>query len=169
MQNKRSLLYKFLIGLNLLLVLAAFNYAVYNKEKTLAEGRLVLLELAPVDPRSLMQGDYMVLSYAISQNLIEEQRIASRGYAILQLDEQGVGQLVRLQEQPEPLNPGEQMLKYFHNGFSINLGAESFFFEEGQGETYEQAKYGALRVDEKGNSILVGLYDEELRKIENKH
>ncbi len=61
MQNNVNFRYKFLIGLNLLLVLVAFNYSVYTKEKTLEAGTLVLLELAPVDPRSLMQGDYMVL------------------------------------------------------------------------------------------------------------
>ena len=164
MQNK-PLLYKLLIGLNLLLVLGAFNYSVYTKEKTLKEGSLVLLELAPVDPRSLMQGDYMVLSYAISQNL-NEQEVPSRGYAVLQLDEQGVGRLVRLQPHPQPLAPGEQLLKYFYGSWNLSLGAESFFFEEGQGETFARAKYGALRVDEKGNSVLVGLYDEGLREIE---
>ncbi|XOT97907.1 GDYXXLXY domain-containing protein, partial [Alcaligenes pakistanensis] len=30
-------------------------------------GQTVLLELAPVDPRSLMQGDYMSLNFALSQ------------------------------------------------------------------------------------------------------
>jgi len=47
----------------------------------------------------------------------------------------------------------------------MNIGAESFFFEEGQAEKYEKATYGALKVDHKGNSILVGLYNENLDKI----
>ncbi|MFX7329222.1 GDYXXLXY domain-containing protein, partial [Acinetobacter baumannii] len=34
-----------------------------QKEMLLKEGQLVLLPLAPVDPRSLMQGDYMALRY----------------------------------------------------------------------------------------------------------
>lgn len=42
---------------------------------------------------------------------------------------------------------------------------ESFFFEEGQGEVYEKAVYGGLRVDEAGNSILVGLYNEQFQLI----
>lgn len=165
MQTK-STFYNLLIGLNLLLVLGAFNYSVYTKEKTLAEGTLVLLELAPVDPRSLMQGDYMVLEYAISQD-IQEQDVPSRGYVVLQLDEKDVGTLVRLQPNPEPLAPGEHLLKYFHNGRTINLGAESFFFQEGKGDLYAMAEYGALRVDSRGNSILVGLYDEELKRMED--
>ena len=48
-----------LIIANLVLLLVYFNWSVYQKEQTLKEGQLVLLQLAPVDPRSLMQGDYM--------------------------------------------------------------------------------------------------------------
>jgi uncharacterized membrane-anchored protein len=47
------------ILLNLLLLLGYFNWSALQKEETLAKGRLVLLELAPVAPRSLMQKDYM--------------------------------------------------------------------------------------------------------------
>ena len=41
----------------LLLVLAAVNYSIYGKEEIVRSGETVYLELAPVDPRSLMQGD----------------------------------------------------------------------------------------------------------------
>ena len=167
MLKKKIGFYKLLIGLNLLLVLTAFNYSIYSKEKTLARGELLLLELAPVDPRSLMQGDYMVLDYAISQDA-RPADIGSRGYAVLELDDKKVARLLRFQQEPEPLAAGEQLLKFFYNGRTINLGAESYFFEEGQGEKFANARYGALRVDSNGNSILVGLYDEDLQPIEPK-
>ena len=48
---------------------------------------------------------------------------------------------------------------------SISIGAESFFFEEGSAAKFEKAKYGALRVDSEGNSILVGLYNENRKAI----
>jgi uncharacterized membrane-anchored protein len=38
-------------------VFAAFNYGIFQKEEIKANGEIVLLELAPVDPRSLIQGD----------------------------------------------------------------------------------------------------------------
>ena len=41
------------------------NYKVQQFEDVLATGKPVVLKIAPVDPRSLMQGDYMVLNYAI--------------------------------------------------------------------------------------------------------
>ena len=53
---------RILIIANLILLLGYFNWSVYQKEQTLKEGQLVLLQLAPVDPRSLMQGDYMGLT-----------------------------------------------------------------------------------------------------------
>lgn len=35
-------------------------------ERALAEGKVVLLETAPVDPRDLLRGDYVILNYKIS-------------------------------------------------------------------------------------------------------
>ncbi|MEJ8801176.1 GDYXXLXY domain-containing protein [Pontibacter sp. H249] len=152
---------------NLVLVLALFNWSVVQKEQTLEHGQLVLLELAPVDPRSLMQGDYMRLSYAISRPELFDS-LDQKGYAVLKLGQNNVAELVRYQEKEQPLNPNEQLLKYSKSDWAINLGAESYFFEEGQAKTFEQAKYGGLKVDEQGNSILVGLYDEQQQLLKPK-
>ncbi|WP_162428398.1 GDYXXLXY domain-containing protein [Pontibacter pudoricolor] len=154
----RNNLKSIVVLVNMVLVLALFNWSVVQKEDTLENGEFVLLKLAPVDPRSLMQGDYMRLSYAISQtpNL---DKLKSRGYAVVKLDAQQVAQLVRYQPGKEPLQEGELLLKYNKGNWALNLGAESYFFEEGQAKTFETAEYGGLRVDEEGNSILIGLYD----------
>ena len=53
---------------NLIILLGLFNNSILQKEELLSNGQLILLELVPVDPRSLMQGDYMRLRYAISEN-----------------------------------------------------------------------------------------------------
>jgi uncharacterized membrane-anchored protein len=42
----------------------------------------------------------------------------------------------------------------------VSYGADSFFFQEGDADIYAQAKYSVLRVDDDGDSILVGLTDE---------
>ena len=47
--------------LGAVLVLGGINVAIWQKQQTLSHGQLILLKLAPVDPRSLMQGDYMIL------------------------------------------------------------------------------------------------------------
>ena len=51
---------KLVAVLGLLLILLAVNWSIYKQEQVLAQGKTVLLKLAPVDPRSLMQGDYTV-------------------------------------------------------------------------------------------------------------
>jgi uncharacterized membrane-anchored protein len=152
---------------NLVAVLGFFNLSVVEKEDILEAGQLVLLELAPVDPRSLMQGDYMTLSYAISQTQ-ELEKLPNRGYAVVQLDSQNVAQLVRYQPEKEPLQTGELLLRYNKGRWALNLGAESYFFEEGQAAAFEKAEYGGLKVDDAGNSLLVGLYDQNRKLIRPK-
>ena len=137
---------RILIIVNLILLLGYFNWSVYKKEQILKDGRLVLLQLVPVDPRSLMQGDYMRLSYKEASSDLLDQQTAIRGYAILQIDSNQVGKIVR---------------------HRIFLGAESFFFEEGQDTLYQKAVYGGLKVDGKGQSLLVGLYDENFHYIQS--
>lgn len=161
----KSSIKSLIVLVNLVVVLAFFNWSVVEKEEILEEGQLVLLELAPVDPRSLMQGDYMQLSYAISQTQDLEQ-LPNRGYAVVRLDAQGVAQLVRYQPDKEPLEAGEFLLRYSKGNWALNLGAESYFFEEGQAAQFEKAKYGGLKVDNEGNSVLVGLYDKDRKLIE---
>jgi uncharacterized membrane-anchored protein len=140
---------------------------VVDKEKLLENGKLVLLKLAPVDPRSLMQGDYMRLSYEVSTD-VNTDSIAKRGYCIVKLDDKGIARRERLQADIAPLNKGEFAIFYTVAGsmWRINIGAESYFFEEGQAEKYEAAEYGGLMVDKEGENVLVGLYDENLALIE---
>ena len=54
----------------LLLALVVVNHGIVKRERILAEGHPLLLELAPVDPRSLMQGDYMRLAYEAERDVL---------------------------------------------------------------------------------------------------
>lgn len=155
-----------IILLNLILLLVYFNHSVVQKEDLLKDGKLVLLELAPVDPRSLMQGDFLALRYKISTDT-SSGKIAKRGYCVVRLDTNGVANKVRFQKGLAPLNAGEHLIEYTASDkWNINIGAESFFFQEGQQEKYNKARYGGVKIDKSGNSLLIGLYDEQLRKIE---
>lgn len=171
---------KMALFLNLLLVLFLTNQAIFKKEKTLEEGQLVLMQLAPVDPRSLMQGDYMILNYALTQ---ESRRrfwfwsvrshnfdsIPKRGYALIGLEDSLnlIADTISFFEEKPTIKKNQHLIKYFHNGSGrVSIGAESYFFEEGSDTLFEKAKYGGLRIDNNGNSILIGLYDEKLKLIE---
>jgi uncharacterized membrane-anchored protein len=153
-----------IIILNLGLLLFLFNASVMHKEDLMKEGSLVFIELAPVDPRSLMQGDYMRLSYRISQDLPVDS-IPTRGYCVVRLNNKKVAERVRVQKQQTPLFAGEHLIEYTAGQWTINIGAESYFFQEGKAEHYSKARYGGLRIDKSGNSLLVGLYDEGLKKL----
>ena len=155
-----------IILLNLFLLLIYFNHSIAKKEELLKDGQLVLLELAPVDPRSLMQGYYMTLRYIISED-IDFNNMPKRGYCVVRLDSSGIANKIRFQKDITPLNLGEYIIEYTSSDkWNVNIGAESFFFQEGQAEKYEKAKYGGVKIDKNGNSLLIGLYDEQLQKIE---
>jgi uncharacterized membrane-anchored protein len=149
---------------NLLLLLGYINYSIYAKEKILSEGKLVLLRLAPVDPRSLIQGDYMQLNYEISTGI--ENSVPTKGYCIVMTDSSDVAKRVRFQQNLQPLSGRELAIAYSRrNSWTFKIGAESYFFQEGDAEKFTNAKYGGLRLDGKGNSVLVGLFNEKFQQI----
>jgi uncharacterized membrane-anchored protein len=138
---------------------------IVQKESLIATGKPVLLELAPMDPRSLMQGDYMVLNYAISRALGWDPKAPHDGRLVLRLDEKGVGQFIRFYEAGSPLAPDEFLLRYRLRQGRVRLGAEAFYFQEGQVRRYNGARYGELRVAPDGTSVLVGLRGQERQPL----
>lgn len=146
-------------------LLAILGWLVWQKEATLANGRLVLLELIPVDPRSLMQGDYMILRYklagAVPDKLLQD---GANGRLVLKLDKDGVATFARLDE-GGPLAPDEALLTYRMRG-ELRLGAEAFFFQEGHASYYARARYGELRVAPHGEAVLTGLRDHDRLPLE---
>jgi uncharacterized membrane-anchored protein len=153
-----------IILLNCVLLLFFFNRSVLSKESLLKDGKLILLELAPVDPRSLMQGDYMQLRYAITQ-AVNVDSVAKRGFVIVKLRPNAVADRIRIQPNSTPLISGEYAIPYTSGPWSIHLGAESFFFQEGEADKYAVAKYGGLKSNDKGETVLIGLFDDHLKQI----
>jgi uncharacterized membrane-anchored protein len=151
-----------LFWIGTIVIAAACNGLIYQKEQTLTHGRQVFLKLAPVDPRSLMQGDYMRLGYDLADQL-RATKLPPDGRLIVQLDAQGIGTTARL-EDDKPLAANETLLRY-RDRKGLRLGAESFFFQEGQAQVYDKAKYGELRVGANGDSVLVGLRGENLEVL----
>lgn len=147
-----------------LVVLAFFNIGVWQKEQILAKGETVILELIPVDPRSLMQGDYMILRYQTETQLDLDYNPGNSGQLILKKDLQGVARLSGIVN-PQTPTTEDILLKYKRRNRRLQLGAESYFFQEGLAIHYDQARYGELIVDEEGNSILVGLRDKHLKPL----
>jgi len=91
----------------------------------------MLLELAPRDPRSLFQGDYMSLRYAITGD--EPGKWPRDGLLQVTLDADSVVRSYRLHGPGAPLGPDEHLLRYRRRAGAIRLGPDAFFFQEGSG------------------------------------
>ena len=144
-----------------LAMLAFVNFGIYQRERLLTDGQIVLLKLSPVDPRSLMQGDYMRLNFEAADQAFPNGRRQELGdgHIIVALDADRVGHFRRSADR-RPLAPNEVALRYRLRAGEPNLGTNAFFFEEGQAETYARAAYGEFRVAADGEMILTGLRDE---------
>lgn len=170
--NRRALVIALVI-LNGLAVLLVVNGLILKKQQIVEKGRLVYLELAPVDPRSLMQGDYMALNYALSRDrkFVSDGRAApTRGRVILKLDKKGKATYSHFEpgddeKEAAPLKENEIYFAYRKWRRGWRFGIESFFFQEGLAKTYEQAKFAELRVSEDGVPVLVDLRGEDLESL----
>jgi uncharacterized membrane-anchored protein len=142
-----------------LAVFGVTNGMIARKEAAIRSGVTMYLELAPRDPRSLMQGDYMVLNHKIERET-GPLADARRGRLVVKLDENGVARFVRI-HRGEPLAADEHLLR-FRRRNGVSVGANAFFFQEGHAPHYENARYGEYKVAETGESVLVGLRNADL-------
>jgi uncharacterized membrane-anchored protein len=149
-----------------LIVLAVANIAIYQKEQLLASGRTVLLELAPVDPRSLMQGDYMALRFKVANDAfgMMPQETLEDGRVVLAIDDRGVGNFKRFDDGTPP-GPAEIVMRYRVRGSTPKFATNAFFFQEGHAEYYETARFGEFRVSSSGDAVLTHLRDEKLQVL----
>ena len=156
-------------------ILVLFNVSIIDREETISTGETLFLELAPVDPRSLMQGDYMRLRFVVEDSVpagtLEERE--RRGYLVLRGDSEGVARFVRIHN-GESLEQGERLVRFHTAGWidqalgsdRIQIVPDDFFFQEGHRELYEDAQYGMFRFDDRGRYLLVGLADGDRIPIE---
>lgn len=155
------------------LFLLAINVQVFKNEQLLSGGTVVRFELAPVDPRSLMQGDYMALRYALEDPVRAAMDETDRkrnfdGMVWVRLDANGVAQFVAIdkgQAMDEAELKGAIRLQFRKRDDAIKLASNAWFFEEGRAEHFEQAKYGEFRVDADGRVLLAAMLDEAFRPL----
>lgn len=181
-----------LILFALLPILLVFNYSVFEKESLLKEGERLLLPLAPRDPRSLMQGDYMRLRYRMAveaekwlkehgQVPVDPQKTPSQSRRaqlraeflgkqtlVFLRDTEGKARFVRL-HQGQALAPGEGLLsctiKQRYSRFQVDIRPDSFFFQEGNAPLFAEAVFGVFVLGKGGTHLLTGLADKEGRLI----
>jgi uncharacterized membrane-anchored protein len=147
------------------LVLVLVNVNIRQREQLITGGRTVLLELAPVDPRSFMQGDYMALRFQVADEAFPRGGggRAKNGRLVLAVDPRQVGAFRRFAD--GRLAADEVLLRYRIRNDQPKFATNAFFFQERQGHLYQGAKYGEFRVAADGEAILVALRGAELQTL----
>lgn len=154
------------------------GWMVFDRVVLLRTGKEVVLDVVPVDPRSLFRGDYVILGYDISS---VEGRLLSGAidsgqvlYVTIAMDADAKWKPVAISPAwPAKIEPGQMVLKArsettVANATSppaiirVRYGIESYFVPEGTGRVLEtqvrDRRIAALvAVDRSGNSAIKGL------------
>ncbi len=154
------------MGVMTVLILAFINMEIAGKERIVRDGSVVLLRIAPRDPRSLMQGDYMALRYSIANTVAEAASKAgvTDGLVIVELQDNDEAQFVEIYD-GQSLDQRQHLLRFRMRGDSVRLASDAFFFEEGQGGLYGGARFGELRVNDNGDAVLISLRDSDGKRL----
>ncbi len=147
-------------------ILVIVNTQIVVKQGIIEDGRIMLLRLAPRDPRSLLQGDYMALRYAMADQVARAAEPAgvTDGRVVVALAANGEASFVAL-DQGQPLDQSQQVLRFRRRGETVRLASDAYFFEEGQWEAFANARFGELRVDDDGDAVLSGLRDADGNRL----
>lgn len=163
---------------------------IFKNELHLKNSESIYVSLQPVDPRSILQGDYMALNYQLyfapqnsthentnQSNINSEDHIFS-GYYFDEIikNKSSVVTYVELDSQrrvihtrfelPQKVRTYRLILQNPNNRYSrLYPASKSFLFAEGLADCYQQAKYAEFKVDEQGNAILTALKGDQLQDL----
>jgi len=149
------------------LIIGLLNFGVVQKERVVTNGDQVFLKLRPVDPRSLLQGDYMRLGFDVEEKarpFIKEANLRS-GNLIVQVDENLVGDYRKLDD-GSALADNEYGVHFTNVSWQPTLVPNSFFFQEGEADKFAQAKFAVLVFGaDRRDYVLAGLANESRELI----
>jgi uncharacterized membrane-anchored protein len=152
---------------------AALGYMIESRASILRSGRDVLLKTVPVDPRDLLRGDYVILSYDISRLQPElfkgdTPKQSEEAKVYVRLERQLNGFWAATEASFAPLSPaGDSVVlrslpfTYYPSSalssVNVEYGIERFYVPEGEGRTLEEARNAEalsvnIRVDAKGKA-----------------
>ncbi len=160
----------FIILIVIILQFGFLGYQTASSERLLTTGSVVKLELQPLDPRSLLQGDYVQLRYTISElpkavsEDLDDRGIEGRVEIVLARNDQGIHEFDRIYTSGETLGADEIVINgkkesYYWN--QITYGIENYFIPEGTGLEVEQnAHFAYVRIGSNGNAMLERLSED---------
>jgi uncharacterized membrane-anchored protein len=156
----RSGLGRFALGLCLVALLqsAVLAWMVYDRITLIRSGKEIVLDIVPVDPRSLFRGDYVILNYPVSR--IDRDvpgggqvfRSGDTIFVTLKRSEAkdtapagraGWSVAAVSKDYPDNISPEQIVLRgrVRHSGrpMTVRYGVESYFVPEGEGKSLENA------------------------------
>lgn len=155
----------------LLVIVLQFGFVIYqakSNETLLTEGTTITLSLQPIDPRSLLQGDYINLRYDITTIPGLENLEDSKGVIKVVLKKSTTGeyqyagyyQYRGKWNKRYKMQPDDVFLNGRLNGLNeIIYGIETYFVPEGTGiDLQNQVKFAKVKVGKNGNAILEKIY-----------
>ena len=117
------------------------------KENVLRSGATVLLQTVPVDPRSLLQGDFAILDYEIAELPAWAADSKTGDEFFVELIEGGDGVWRAGRYSPEKLDTDRVFIKGTVNSRGrLDLGIGAYFIPEGTGRIIERAGDVKVRV-----------------------
>jgi uncharacterized membrane-anchored protein len=149
-----------LFGLAAVVQIALLTLTVIDRAQILREGTEVTLQARPVDPRDLLRGDYVVLSYDISQlaaGSLLHQPAGTRDPVVfvkLAPNRDGFYQAVSVHADAVAVTSPEVLIRgrvtrgatcgssrpAFCDELQVRYNLESYFVPEGEGRKLEQAR-----------------------------
>lgn len=143
----------------------ALCWMIYDRISLISSGKEVVLDIIPVDPRSLFRGDYVILNYEISRldttALEGEGEIAPNSEVFATLREQEGSWRAVAVNKAYPRETGDDHVvlrgraRYSSNNrVNVKYGIEAYFVPEGQGKVLEK------QVRERKLQVLVAVGDD---------
>jgi uncharacterized membrane-anchored protein len=146
------------VGLALVQIIF-LGWMIVDRAAVLRDGREVLLKVEPVDPRDLLRGDYVILSYGISRiplsmiadiNELDEE-LAMRTTIVVRLRkaQDGYWEAVNAWVKPPPAPAGADEVDiegqipalnrvHMQGEVRVTYGIERFYLPEGEGRAIER-------------------------------
>src|SRR5690349_14892887 len=133
---------------------------VFDRIQILRDGTEVILQTRPIDPRDLLRGDYVTLSYDISQlpaGPLKDQPAESRNPVVfvkLAPNRDGIYEAISVHAAPVTVQSPDVLIRgraaygascgsrqlLFCDKLNIRYSLESYFVPEGEGKKLEQVR-----------------------------
>ncbi len=139
---------------------------VFSQESIVLIGQDVVLQTKPIDPKDILRGDYVNLSFNISTFNHDKNPINYKKtlYVVLEPDENNIAQIKRVQyEKPKD----ELFIKGKYGGWSIfgnrqiKYGIESWFVKSKEAKRLEReltkGGYARVKVDKFGRAKIISI------------